>query len=624
MKIFYSLFALLATGLLHAQAPTDAPPTPTRPAEDVISIFSDSYDDITLNTLSAEFGKTTFTEVTIAENAVLSYADLDFAAIEMKDENAIDLMEAEITHLHIDFWSSNSTSFSVKLVDFGGDGYNAPGGNDTEAAVTRTPAQGEWVSLDYPISQFAGLNTTDISQLIISSLPTATSTVYLDNIYFYSGGETTGTTDLDLPVTFEDEDVTYNLVDFGGAASQIITDPTDEDNMVAETIKTAGAETFAGTTVTLDMGGSPNDPGFATAIPFTTTATTMMVRVWSPTVGTPVLLKVEDSADATRSVETLTSTTVAMQWDTLTFDFADEAPGTAVLNLNFSYNKLSIFFDFGTVPAEAATYYWDDVMFGQSGGTDPGGEAAPLVAAPMPMISADSVLSLFSGAYDDVPVDTWRAGYSQSGYSEVLVEEDSVKLYSNLDFAGIETVGDNALDLTGYTTLHVDYWSSDLDTFRIKLVDFGMDGFDNGTDTEFEIPFQVTQNAWTSLDIPLTDFVGMNLTDINQIIISALPTGAGSIYLDNIFFYKESTTGTRQPVAGVLTAYPNPVDDVVVVTAPQVMDRILLYDAAGRTVANYTVGSDRFALPMGQLRAGLYVAIASTRDGQFVVKLRKN
>jgi hypothetical protein len=51
-------------------------------------------------------------------------------------------------------------------------------------------------------------------------------------------------------------------------------------------------------------------------------------------------------------------------WETLTFNFANQAPGTAALNPAFTFNKVSIFFDFGVTGAAAGgarTYYCDDV-----------------------------------------------------------------------------------------------------------------------------------------------------------------------------------------------------------------------------------------------------------------------
>ncbi len=625
MQKLYSILALLVPALAIAQAPTDAPPTPTQEAGNVISIFSDTYDDVAVNTYRADFGAAEFSQETIAGNEVLRYGNLSFTGIEMLGENALDLVDADITTLHFDYWSPNSSAFQIKLVDFGGDGFE-PRENNTESELRRFLPTGEWVSVDLPLGLFAGMNMTDISQIIISSVPSETSTVYLDNIYFYSGGESLGETPLDLPVTFEDDDVTYGLSDFAGASSQVVEDPTNTENTVAQTTKIVGAETYAGTTITLDRGGSPFDPGFATAVPFTADSTTVSVRVWSPTAETPVRLKVEASNDPTVSVETQTNTTVAMAWDTLVFDFAMQAEGTAALNLNAVYNKMSIFFDFGSQPAEAATYYWDDVYFGGIGsdttGTG-GGDVGPTTAAPTPVHEGDDIISLFSGLYDDVPVNTWRTTWSSAGYSEDTIAGDAVKLYTNLDFAGIEMLGDSALDLSNMTTLHVDYWTDDLDTFRIKLVDFGGDGFDGGNDTEFEIPFKVTQGQWMPLDIPLTDFEDMNMTDVSQFIISALPTGAGSIYLDNIYFYNSETVPTSEPEGGILAAYPNPATDQVTITSPVRMDRLVVFDATGRLVKEFRPAAKQFDLPMTDLQSGMYVALATTATGQLTVKLRK-
>jgi hypothetical protein len=164
----------------------------------------------------------------------------------------------------------------------------------------------------------------------------------------------------DLPITFEDTvTINHEITPFGGNSSHMVVDPTNAANHVLQSIKTTGAQTWAGTT----MGGT----GLATAIPFSATATKMSVRVWSPDANTPILLKVEDAAAPGISSEVLTNTTVAGQWETLEFDFAS---GTPALNLANTYDKVSIFFDFNT-GGTGKTYYNDDVMM-----------AAPVVSTP--------------------------------------------------------------------------------------------------------------------------------------------------------------------------------------------------------------------------------------------------
>ena len=167
---------------------------------------------------------------------------------------------------------------------------------------------------------------------------------------------------MDLPCTFEDETIDYGVIGFEGAEnSTIVVDPTDANNTVVQVVKSATAQTYAGTTVT-----ASEELGFATAIPFTATETTMSVRVWSPQSNIVVRLKVEDHMDPTHSVETDAFTTVAGQWETLVFDFANEGAGTAALNLGYTFDKASIFFNYGVNGATAGeqTYYFDDLEFG--------------------------------------------------------------------------------------------------------------------------------------------------------------------------------------------------------------------------------------------------------------------
>ncbi len=132
-------------------------------------------------------------------------------------------------------------------------------------------------------------------------------------------------------------------------------------------IKTSTAELWAGATITAVVANVQT--GFATNIPFTASEQKMNIRVWSPHTNIPIRLKVEDKTDPTKSVETETMFTgTAGSWQTLEFNFANQATGTAAINLSFSYNKASIFFNFGTTGAVAGerTYYFDDVKFGAS------------------------------------------------------------------------------------------------------------------------------------------------------------------------------------------------------------------------------------------------------------------
>ena len=209
----------------------------------------------------------------------------------------------------------------------------------------------------------------------------ATSTFLFDDIEQWFGG-----TQIDLPLDFEGTSVNYKMTDFGGNESLLADDPMNSENKVMQVIKTSTAATWAGTTL-----GTPS--GFASPIPLSLTDSKIIVKVWSPAAGTPIRLKVEDANDPTHTCETETNTTVTKEWEVLTFDFVDQAPGTEFLSIGLErgwiYNKASIFFNFGTEGATvgAKTYYFDEVKFGESmGGTTDDEETILSLMSPLMMI----------------------------------------------------------------------------------------------------------------------------------------------------------------------------------------------------------------------------------------------
>lgn len=164
---------------------------------------------------------------------------------------------------------------------------------------------------------------------------------------------------IDLPITWDDtNNVDYSVVDFGGNSSKLAADPTNASNTVLESEKTNTAQVWAGTSLGNNL---------ATAIPFSVGNTTITAVVYSPDTGIVVKLKVEDKTDGTISVETDVTTTVANAWDTLSFDFNNNSAGTAAIDFTKTYDKMSIFYNFGVAGATAGskTYYVDQVSFGQ-------------------------------------------------------------------------------------------------------------------------------------------------------------------------------------------------------------------------------------------------------------------
>ena len=167
----------------------------------------------------------------------------------------------------------------------------------------------------------------------------------------------------------------------------------------------------------------------------------------------------------------------------------------------------------------------------------------PLVKAPTPSSRADvDVISIYSEKYPQTTVDMFVTDWSQLTLKEeVLIENNYTLVYRGLNFAGILTEAE-PIDASSMEYFHFDVWSTDVTTFKIKFVDFNGTGYNGGTDNiEFEVGSAITKEGkWVSFDIPLTEFVGVPFTDINQMVIAAAPVG--TVFLDNMYFWREATT----------------------------------------------------------------------------------
>ncbi len=298
------------------------------------------------------------------------------------------------------------------------------------------------------------------------------------------------------------------------------------------------------------------------------------IKVYSPAAGQQINLKLEDAEDDMINTEVLAETTVANEWEEITFPFSTGASG--------KYDKIVLFFDFNGPKDATTVHYFDDIVLAEGGSTGgPGGPSAvPTVAAPTPTLDESIVISMFSDAYDDVPVDTWRTDWSQAVLLDTLIADNAVKKYSALNFVGIETAN-TQIDASSMTHFHVNVWTADATEIKIKLVDFGpngvYDGPGEGDDAEHELTIESpAQQEWVSLDIPLADFTGLTTrSNLTQYIFSGAPTGANTIFMDNIYFYDGSNIVTAPttaapaptvPEADVISLFSDTYTDVTVDT----------------------------------------------------------
>lgn len=174
-------------------------PTPTQPAENVISIYSDSYTSVTgFNPGIFAGGNTQNISIqTFAGNNLVNYESIDFVGIGWN--GSVDVTSKTMVHLDVQLTSAPGSNLVLELIDFGPD--NDPSNNLTNTGgdgtaggnnISNRLVQNEWVSIDLPLNTFTlptggggfgNPNRANIGFVVFVSNSGASFLV--DNIYFY-------------------------------------------------------------------------------------------------------------------------------------------------------------------------------------------------------------------------------------------------------------------------------------------------------------------------------------------------------------------------------------------------------------------------------------------------------
>ena len=264
-------------------------------------------------------------------------------------------------------------------------------------------------------------------------------------------------------------------------------------------------------------------------------------------------------ANGASTGEIKVANTLVDQWEELVFDFSGKIgqPESAAID------QIVIFpaFDLNGRTTDNVVYFDNITFSARIAGVE------PTVPAPTPTIDPSNVISLFSNAYTNVPVDTWSAVWDNADVADIQIAGDDTKKYTNLVFAGIEFTS-QTIDASDMTHFHMDIWTPDPTddpaTFNIKLVDFGADGaYGGGDDVEHELAFTrgttpaLASETWVGIDVPLTSFV--NLTTRGHLAQMILVADPNTVYVDNVYFYRGSAEVVPTVAAPAPTADPGDV-----------------------------------------------------------------
>nr|MBP7505523.1 hypothetical protein [Prolixibacteraceae bacterium] len=166
-------------------------------------------------------------------------------------------------------------------------------------------------------------------------------------------------------------------------------------------------------------------------------------------------------------------------------------------------------------------FYADNIYF-YNASTAP---AAPTTQAPVPTHPAANVISVYSDAYSSITGTDMNPNWGQAtAVSVVQVQGNNTLKYAGLNYQGVQLGSSQNVSAMAY--LHLDYWSATSTSLKVFLISPGP--------VETAYTLQVPTTGWRSLDIPLSSFAPVNMSDVIQLKFE----GNGDIFLDNIYFRK--------------------------------------------------------------------------------------
>lgn len=533
-------------------------PNPTAPPENVISVFSDSYAGIPGTDFTVDEGQTTFTTIeSIQGNNTLKYANLDFQTTAFGVPQNI----SSRTTLHLDYWTEDASNLAVSLS-------SKDNATQQEELDVVTSA---WQSLEIPLSNFSEVvDLQNVSEIKF----TGNGTVYVDNIYF-SGSDRIP--DGPRIAAEHPNDNPENVLSIFSDSYTNLSGTNFDPDWSQETVVTF--ETIDQNTFLKYENLNYQGTHFGSSVDVSTMEW-FHLNYWTDNSSNLQIYLINPGP-----VETFVDLPVVKDsWQSVTIPLSEYTDEITLSNVF----QIKIVGD--------GTLYLDNLYFAKS---------AELTNAPTPTHDAEKVVSLFSDAYDNVPVDTWSAGWDQANVEDLVLNGNTMKHYTDLTFAGVEFTS-QTIDGSDLTHLRFDAWIADETappaTFGIKLVDFGANGvWSGGDDVEHELRFDSTStpslqsNTWIQFDIPLTDFTNMVTDEHLAQILFLGSSEVREVYIDNVYFYNGTTTQSDETSNPELPSeielkqnYPNPFNPStnIAFSIPEVTNvSLTVYNALGQKIS---------------------------------------
>lgn len=400
---------------------------------------------------------------------------------------------------------------------------------------------------------------------------------------------------------------------FGGATAEYVQDPIGSDQVLKITSSSASSgEPWQGIDIVLTK----------TYKLTSDTQLTMKLDVYSTTAITIAPKAQEGVGIAPASVTSIDHT--GSGWETLVLTFDKSLDGKVPANGIYRDFALHINWDssannFGA-PDSRVFYIKNLKGLIATPPADPAPTDAPVT--PPTRNSAD-VISLFSDVYTDIVISEWGTSWDSAPITDETIAGNNVKKVSfsssqDATFLAVDFT-DNRINTNGFTHFHIDIWTetATLDkSFNHKFSNHANELPEETSAVEFS-----TNNAsnpslpnpnpggWISYDIPLSSLTiaGGGSSDRDKIGQYVITSNLGVVYIDNIYFYKETTASIENNDLLGFSMFPNPASNQLKISAQEAISSVNVFDVSGRKVKSFTINNNNITLDISDLSEGVYL-----------------
>ncbi|AOW16026.1 hypothetical protein LPB03_00490 [Polaribacter vadi] len=233
-------------------------------------------------------------------------------------------------------------------------------------------------------------------------------------------------------------------------------------------------------------------------------------------------------------------------------------------------------------------------------------DKAPTTAAPTPPArNAWDVVSLYSDAYTNTALNFDAGWCGNNSVETIQVAGDNIVAFKGNNCQGI--VLDDAVDVTGFTHIHVDVYIDETVDVTSKVFNLKFVGVPSSIFVEY--PFNagsspaLVAGTWLSIDIPvnlstMANFKEFGITADNL---------KNQVWYDNLYIYRAATASVENNELLGFSMYPNPATNKLNISAKETIQNADVFNVLGKKVMSVNVNDTKASIDVSNLSSGIYL-----------------